>query len=1079
MGSYPHLHPQQGAEDSQRPPMHMQIKCMATPPQLRCMQLTCATDAPPIKCSGSGASDTVASQPSHCKARLNKEVCIRHFTENQIRRTAEAYDEKGKRLVVHLKRFYLRVGAIPCVFKDDMGQSKHSAPLNNYLNRKKKLQVNETIEKCNKDLTIDNVGSSNSGVASLRSKEESSVLRTFRDFTECLVSHKFGDWHSIEKDNIVLFAMISLSKVPTISVSAVVNTNLEVRIFKGKSEMKSLNGKEFPLKISNMNEFEIILNDLSSESSVCLEKVINNNVRTSIALLKEVIQHDNSLRTQVSFLCEQMNQILDKKYHKYSMEYIIFSCILWLISPYAYQYLIKAQLFALPQIHTLCKLCPKYDPVSNSENLNIGDLIYIRQRARNLQPKDLVVSLAIDEIRLKPYFSKTDSDVLQKALNITSRAKVAQVYTVKSLNSSFKEVVHILPVQEMDSDTLFLIIKKMITTLHEIGFNVVCVVSNNSPISKGAMSNFVSPPATQIVYKHPVDRNKPLFYVFDSTHILQNIRNDWVNQSDELLIFPEFDITCDRISVADFSELQKLCEVEISRCKRKLTSLSPIVLKQHNIRSVLNIFNKSVIEALKQNGEKCEFPYFKTTTGFMEIIEKWWSVMNTTVFSENISESYKFLEDCLVWLDHWASFELVENRFSDETHEAFTHTIYSFLQLAEYCRSELNLEYILPSKIQTDILEARYGRYKTVPIYEYRCKVAASTFSFHLVSESSGGPLLISPFISLTSSITYPILSQEAGNTLVIFLRFAYATSPKTKSDATAEAIDEKGNKLIVSLQKPRLKFGVIPCVFENNVGVSSRKHGPERKKKLKYRADAETENNELKADNIELSTIDVVLPDFNEKSNVLKTFHNFKERLVSAVVNTDLKVRIFKGKSEMKSLNDKEFPFKISNIDEFAIILNDLSTSSVSSEKIINDNVHASIALLKEVIQHDNSLHTRVSFVCEQMNQILDKRQRARNLQPKDLIVSLVIDEIRLRPYFSKTDSDVLQKALNITSRAKVAQVYTVKSLNSSFKEVVHVLPVQEMDSDTLFLIIKNDYNLARNRFQRGLRREQQQPHQ
>ncbi|GBP72661.1 hypothetical protein EVAR_83171_1 [Eumeta japonica] len=47
---------------------------MATPPQLKCMQLTCATDAPPIKCSGSGASDTVARQPSHCEARLNKEV---------------------------------------------------------------------------------------------------------------------------------------------------------------------------------------------------------------------------------------------------------------------------------------------------------------------------------------------------------------------------------------------------------------------------------------------------------------------------------------------------------------------------------------------------------------------------------------------------------------------------------------------------------------------------------------------------------------------------------------------------------------------------------------------------------------------------------------------------------------------------------------------------------------------------------------------------------------------------------------------------------------------------------------------
>ncbi|GBP42183.1 hypothetical protein EVAR_25808_1 [Eumeta japonica] len=50
------------------------MKCMATPPQLKCMQLTCATDAPSIKYSGSGASGTVPLQPSYCEARLNKEV---------------------------------------------------------------------------------------------------------------------------------------------------------------------------------------------------------------------------------------------------------------------------------------------------------------------------------------------------------------------------------------------------------------------------------------------------------------------------------------------------------------------------------------------------------------------------------------------------------------------------------------------------------------------------------------------------------------------------------------------------------------------------------------------------------------------------------------------------------------------------------------------------------------------------------------------------------------------------------------------------------------------------------------------
>ncbi|GBP86680.1 hypothetical protein EVAR_103623_1 [Eumeta japonica] len=46
-------------------------------------------------------------------------VCQLHFTEDQIRRTAEAYDERtGRKIVAPLKRLYLKDGAIPCVFKN-------------------------------------------------------------------------------------------------------------------------------------------------------------------------------------------------------------------------------------------------------------------------------------------------------------------------------------------------------------------------------------------------------------------------------------------------------------------------------------------------------------------------------------------------------------------------------------------------------------------------------------------------------------------------------------------------------------------------------------------------------------------------------------------------------------------------------------------------------------------------------------------------------------------------------------------------------------------------------------------------
>ncbi|GBP73364.1 hypothetical protein EVAR_60598_1 [Eumeta japonica] len=64
--------------------------CMATPPKLKCMQLM-ATDAPPIKCSGSGASDTVAANRHLVKLGLikseRKKTIIDHAaTLQEIRR---------------------------------------------------------------------------------------------------------------------------------------------------------------------------------------------------------------------------------------------------------------------------------------------------------------------------------------------------------------------------------------------------------------------------------------------------------------------------------------------------------------------------------------------------------------------------------------------------------------------------------------------------------------------------------------------------------------------------------------------------------------------------------------------------------------------------------------------------------------------------------------------------------------------------------------------------------------------------------------------------------------------------------
>ncbi|GBP30256.1 hypothetical protein EVAR_94567_1 [Eumeta japonica] len=52
--------------------MHREVHGHASPIKMYATHMY--KDAPPIKCSWNGASGTVARQPSHCEARLNKEV---------------------------------------------------------------------------------------------------------------------------------------------------------------------------------------------------------------------------------------------------------------------------------------------------------------------------------------------------------------------------------------------------------------------------------------------------------------------------------------------------------------------------------------------------------------------------------------------------------------------------------------------------------------------------------------------------------------------------------------------------------------------------------------------------------------------------------------------------------------------------------------------------------------------------------------------------------------------------------------------------------------------------------------------
>ena len=81
----------------------------------------------------------------------------------------------------------------------------------------------------------------------------------------------------------------------------------------------------------------------------------------------------------------------------------------------------------------------------------------------------------------------------------------------------------------MNAESLFNITKRLIIGLEQIGFKVICVITDNNSINRKAMSYFHSPPKSSTVYRHPAHDSRPLFFMFDSVYLLKCIRNNWIN----------------------------------------------------------------------------------------------------------------------------------------------------------------------------------------------------------------------------------------------------------------------------------------------------------------------------------------------------------------------------------------------------------------------------------------------------------------------------------------------------------------------------------------------------------------------
>ncbi|KAF2882524.1 hypothetical protein ILUMI_23660 [Ignelater luminosus] len=256
----------------------------------------------------------------------------------------------------------------------------------------------------------------------------------------------------------------------------------------------------------------------------------------------------------------------------------------------------------------------------------------ISEREDSGMSEDKLVILLMDEIHLKENFYYKWGYIVGNAFNDEKLAKSAHVFMISSLMSPYKEVVHILPVNKMTGEVLHTFLKNIVIGLHNIGFEVLGVVSDNHSINRKAISYFSNSPEVKIVYPNPADENKPLYFVIDTVHILKNVRNNWLNKRNQDFKYPNFS-NMEISETASFEALKEMHASESTSLLKygfnlSLKTLYPSNLERQNVKLAVNIFNSSISIALKELGPRKHFKNWEGTANCIEIISRWWDIVN-------------------------------------------------------------------------------------------------------------------------------------------------------------------------------------------------------------------------------------------------------------------------------------------------------------------------------------------------------------------------------------------------------------------------------------------------------------------
>ena len=241
---------------------------------------------------------------------------------------------------------------------------------------------------------------------------------------------------------------------------------------------------------------------------------INNASRIKM-ISKSIKQIDvDTVEQQQSlqFLAEQLALVYAApKGRRYSTDMLILAFTWYHKSPACY-HIIQRHLI-LPSVRLLRDV---------ASYLNIGhtntSFRYLCNKVKYLDSTELLVTLRLDEIHIKPKISYDSGQLYGNASNRDQQqANRIQTFMIASILSPNKDVVSLVPVQKMTAHDLYTITLEVIKNVVTAGYRIVAIISNNNIINRKMFIELSGSDSLVPYIVNPVNQVDRIFYLIQFT----------------------------------------------------------------------------------------------------------------------------------------------------------------------------------------------------------------------------------------------------------------------------------------------------------------------------------------------------------------------------------------------------------------------------------------------------------------------------------------------------------------------------------------------------------------------------------